>query len=297
MNFQTQYQPELESIQDIPTLLNPFTENPHCLNILRECEEVSVFAKSAEFFENYELACDKIGMIQEDYEEPLPYEPRNVPFTTNFLSEESSNDGDHHAIPFLPSCNQINSNTIGKDSTVGQAVNQIDENEEKVDDSASSKIEEIKEDPQKKREKSYMDSKTFDIYKYISWKLKTFARSLHKSHKKTQGRPRKIITDEEKQIAIDEWAEELISKASSFDSRSDAHFTTVVRQFKKIPGLILKLFGCKGDYKSDDLKITLDSYLDCFFKGFVKYFAVSIPEYLEAGSEEEYELINLFLDF
>ena len=297
MNFQTQYQPELESIQDIPSFHNPFTENPLFLNIQRDSEEESVFAKSAEFFKNYELACDKIGIMQEDYEEPLPYEPRDIPFTTNLLFEESSNAGDDHVILFSQSCNQINSNTIGKDSTVCQVVNQIDENEEKVDDSASSKIDEIKEDSPKKKEKSYMDSETFDIYKYISWKLKTFTRSLHKSHKKTQGRPRKIITDEEKQIAIDEWSEELISKASSSDSRTDAHFTTVVRQFKKIPGLILKLFGCKGDYKSDDLKTTLDSYLDCFFKGFVKYFAVSIPEYLEAGSEEEYELINLFLDF
>jgi hypothetical protein len=297
MSFQTQYQPELESIQDIPSFHNPFTENPLCLNILRDSEEESVFAKSAEFFKNYKLACDKNSMMQEDYKEPIPYEPRDIPFTTNLLFEGSSNTEDDLVSLCSQSCYQINLNTIEKDFTVCKVVNQIDESEGKFDDSTSPDIEEIKENIPSKKEKSYMKSKPFDIYEHISERLRTFTSSLNNSnHKKTRGRPRKTITDEEKQFAIDEWSEKLISKVNDFDSRSDAYFIAIARKFKKIPELLLNLIGYKGDYKSDDLKITLDSYLDCF-KGFMQYFKISIPEYLKAGSEEEYELINLFLDF
>ena len=174
MSFQTQYQPELESIQDIPSFHNPFTENPLCLNILRDSEEESVFAKSAEFFKNYKLACDKNSMMQEDYKEPIPYEPRDIPFTTNLLFEGSSNTEDDLVSLCSQSCYQINLNTIEKDFTVCKVVNQIDESEGKFDDSTSPDIEEIKENIPSKKEKSYMKSKPFDIYEHISERLRTF---------------------------------------------------------------------------------------------------------------------------
>jgi hypothetical protein len=120
--------------------------------------------------------------------------------------------------------------------------------------------------------------------------------SLDQNHHSGQGRPRKKKTDKEKQQAMSDWCLDMIDKATS-DNRVDALFTSVIRKLKAIPGLLLKLFGCKGDYKSSDLQETLDAYLQCFLEGFVEYFNIKFPEDLAEGSDEEYYLMELFLDF
>lgn len=189
MSFKTYYQARLNSFQDIPSFHNPSTKKPFYSNILRDCKEESVLAKSVESLKNDELACDKDDITQEDVEESLPYEPRDVPSTTNLPFEESSNTEDDS----MSLCSQFNqlSFTNKKDSTVCQIVNQVDESKEKVDDLISSDIEEISNDFPNKKKKSNMESKHFDIYEYISKKLRTFASSLHKSNH-NRGKPRKF---------------------------------------------------------------------------------------------------------
>lgn len=80
-------------------------------------------------------------------------------------------------------------------------------------------------------------------------------------------------------------------------TRADVKALAIFRKFKEIPGLFLKLFGCKKLYKSKILQNNLDTCLDSFLNGFVKYLEIEPPGYIEAGSEEEYYWIKLFLDY
>jgi len=88
-----------------------------------------------------------------------------------------------------------------------------------------------------------------------------------------RGRP-ETIKDCHPQILkslLNKWEKEIKVKLEK-DQRSDAQFATVGRYVKKIPDVFLKYVGSKCQFKSQDVRVVLRSYLKTFTKGFIKMF-------------------------
>lgn len=160
-----------------------------------------------------------------------------------------------------------------------------------------------------KKVKSYMNSEKFEIVKYILSKFQEYYISHQLSLKKTQGRPRNIKTEEEKEGFIAAWTNNFCDELSklktkkeeeknseSSKDRTDALFTFIIRKLRSIPLLLQKFTCCKSGYKSESLKETLDSYLECFFMGFIVYFEIPLGG-VSPSSIEESDLLKLFFDF
>ena len=105
---------------------------------------------------------------------------------------------------------------------------------------------------------------------------------------KKRGRP-----EEEKDESLEavrkpykKWFKKLSNKLG-IGQRSDARTATIARHAKKIPDAFLKYIGSKSQYKSQDIRKVMRSYLKAFFKCFIPVF--KLEDYPEKGT--------LFIEF
>lgn len=149
--------------------------------------------------------------------------------------------------------------------------------------------------------KSYLNSLAFEVVDYVSDLIHDHFHPKAETIRVGRGRPRasKEITIAQLNAKIDKLFRELnlkISKTLKI-GRTDALDIAIKRKICKIPDVFLKLIASKSHYKSKDLKVNLQAYMESFLKGYVKIFDVPVSGDIVQGSAEELQLIKHFFEY